>query len=57
MPLVALLRKRFDLMTHYQRERENRKVGSVDMSELLISVQPIRRQSESVQPIKDTRTG
>ena len=29
----------------YQRERKNRKVGSVDMSELSISVQPIRRHN------------
>ena len=28
-----------------QRERKNRKVGSVDMSELSISVQPIRRHN------------
>ena len=31
--------------TRVQRERKNRKVGSVDMSELSISVQPIRRHN------------
>ena len=46
------LRQTADIITVHQRERKNRKVGSVDMSELSISVLPIRRQSESVRPIR-----
>ena len=40
--LAVMLRK---MLNNPQRERKNRKVGFVDMSELSISVQPIRRHN------------